>query len=105
MGIRLNGINRGSSTWPSFRFQLENLENDWNEAGGERKAVYLHVPPGKYVFCVKACNSDGVWNKEGALLVLMLQPHFYQTAWFRIGTGFMAGAGLVFAAVLTMRRR
>lgn len=103
--FHFTGLSQGSSSCSRFKYKLEGLENDWNEAGEERKAIYLHVPPAKYVFHVRACNNDGIWNKDGALLVLTLEPHFYQTAWFRIGLGFAAGAGLVFAVVITTRRR
>jgi signal transduction histidine kinase len=40
------------------------------------------VPPGTYHFQVIACNGDGVWNEEGASLLLTVLPHFWQTWWF-----------------------
>ena len=60
----------------------------------ESKAIYRHVPPGQYVFHVIACNSDCVWSDDNALLAVTVNPHFYQTAWFRGGAGLLAVAGL-----------
>ena len=41
------------------------------------------VGPGEYHFRVIACNSDGVWNEEGARLDFNIAPAWYQTIWFR----------------------
>lgn len=65
-----------------FRYKLENLDNDWTEAGTRRTAYYTHVPAGEYVFKVIAANSDGVWNEEGKSLPITILPPFYRTWWF-----------------------
>jgi signal transduction histidine kinase len=88
-----------------FKYRLDGLESGWNDAGAERKAIYRHVPPGRYVFRVMACNSDSVWSDDSALVAVTVNPLFYQTAWFRGGTGLLAMAGLSFTVVMTMRRR
>jgi len=45
-------------------------------------ARYGKLPPGRYRFQVSACNEDGVWNKQGASLALVVQPPFWRTWWF-----------------------
>src|SRR6476619_2294332 len=45
-----------------YLFMLENYDNNWHQAGADRRASFYNVPPGKYNFKVKASNSDGVWN-------------------------------------------
>jgi signal transduction histidine kinase/CheY-like chemotaxis protein/ligand-binding sensor domain-containing protein len=65
-----------------FKFMLEGYDRDWVNAGSRRVAYYTNLPPGKYRFRVIASNDDGVWNQAGAALILLLKPHFYQTAWF-----------------------
>ena len=103
--FRYTGLSLGSPLGVRFKYKLEGLENNWNDAHGERKAIYRHVPPGEYVFRVIAGNSDSVWNEGGALLKVVVEPHFYQTAWFQGGTGLLAVAGLSFGVIVTMRRR
>jgi signal transduction histidine kinase/ligand-binding sensor domain-containing protein len=103
--FRYTGLSLGAPSLVRFKYKLEGLENDWNEAGGERKAVYRHVPPGEHIFRVIACNSDGVCSEESALLTVIVRPHFYQTFWFQGGTGVAALAGLSLAVGTTMRRR
>ena len=65
-----------------FRFKLEGFDEDWVEAGTRRTAYYTNIPPRRYRFLVTACNSDGVWNKKGAVFEFYLRPRFYQTLWF-----------------------
>jgi len=40
------------------------------------------LPPGKYIFKVKAANNDGVWNEKGTSFSFIKSPHYYQTIWF-----------------------
>jgi signal transduction histidine kinase/ligand-binding sensor domain-containing protein len=65
-----------------FRYKLEGVDSDWQEAGTRRQAFYTHLPPGNYRFRVIACNNDGVWNEVGATLGVVMKPAFYQTWWF-----------------------
>ena len=66
-----------------FQYRLEGYDSDWVDANGRRTASYSHLPPGHYVFKVKACNSDGVWSRLGANLTFDQLPFFYQTDWFK----------------------
>jgi PAS domain S-box-containing protein len=66
-----------------FRYRLEGVDNDWQDAGTRREAFYTRLGPGQYHFQVIACNNDGVWNQEGARLEFGIAPAWYQTTWFR----------------------
>jgi ligand-binding sensor domain-containing protein/signal transduction histidine kinase len=65
-----------------FKYLLEGFEKEWVTAGTRRGAFYTNLAPGKYVFHVIACNSDGMWNEAGTSFAFELEPHFYQTNWF-----------------------
>jgi signal transduction histidine kinase/streptogramin lyase len=67
-----------------FRYRLEGLDEDWVESGMHRVAEYSRLPQGSYVFRVIACNNEGVWDKTGSVLSLVVAPFFWQTLWFRI---------------------
>jgi PAS domain S-box-containing protein len=77
-----------------FRYRMEGVDKDWQDAGTRRAAFYTRLAPGTYHFRVIACNNDGVWNEEGAHLDFSIAPAWYQTIWFR---GFY---GLAFFALL-----
>ena len=66
-----------------FRYRLEEVDKDWQDAGTRRQAFYTRLGPGKYHFRVIACNNDGVWNEVGARLDFNIAPAWYQTIWFR----------------------
>jgi ligand-binding sensor domain-containing protein/signal transduction histidine kinase len=83
-----------------FRYRIEGLEAEWNEAGAQRTAQYGHVGPGDYRFQVVACNNDGVWNETGDSLALTVLPHFWQTKWF-LGLSILTMLGIV---AVTVRR-
>ncbi len=99
------GLSFRSPSRIRFKYRLEGLENSWNEAGSERKAVYRHVPPGSYVFRVMAGNSDSIWSGDEALLGVTVAPYFYQTLWFRGGISLAAVVILSCAAAIGMRAR
>jgi signal transduction histidine kinase/ligand-binding sensor domain-containing protein len=66
-----------------FRYRLSNFDENWIEAGSQRRAAYPRLPAGNYEFRVLACNNAGVWNETGAALALVVSPFFWQTWWFR----------------------
>ena len=66
----------------TFRYKLDGFDLDWVDPRERHTAYYTHIPPGQYVFRVKAANDDGLWNETGAVLAFTLRPHFYQTFWF-----------------------
>lgn len=65
-----------------FKYRLEGLDSDWVDADTRRTAYYTNLRPGRYVFRVIACNSDGVWNSVGAKLPLAIRPRFTETPYF-----------------------
>ena len=77
-----------------YAYQLENYDDEWREAGNQRTAFYSNLPPGEYIFHVKAANSDGVWNEEGASVKINIRPPWWKTIWAYILYA------LLFAAVI-----
>ena len=67
-----------------FRYRLLNHDKEWTDAGSRRQAFYTDLKPGHYTFQVIACNNDGVWNYQGALLDFLVLPAWYQMLWFRL---------------------
>ena len=67
-----------------FRYKLEGMDRDWQDAGNRRQAFYTNLSPGKYRFRVTACNNSGVWNEAGTFLDFSVAPAYYQTNWFRL---------------------
>jgi PAS domain S-box-containing protein len=66
-----------------FRYRLDGVDKNWQDAGTRREAFYTRLGPGNYHFRVIACNNDGIWNEEGAHLDFAIAAAWYQTIWFR----------------------
>ena len=67
-----------------FEVKLEGYDDEWIAVDNQRWVSYTNLEPGNYTFRVKAANSDGVWNEEGAALATTIQPYFYETDWFKL---------------------
>lgn len=77
-----------------FFCQLKGVDSDWVDVGSRRSAYYNDVRPGHYVFQVKGCNANGVWNETGASVALILEPHYWQTLWFKALAALVAVMGV-----------
>lgn len=84
-----------------FKYKLEELDNDWIDAGTRRTAYFSHVPPGEYTFRVIAANSDGVWNEESKSLKIVVLPPFYRTWQFIV----LSVLGIAAVAYFLFKRR
>jgi ligand-binding sensor domain-containing protein/two-component sensor histidine kinase len=78
-----------------FRYRMEGFDPAWVEAGGVRSARYNQLPPGPHRFLVQARDPAGEWGNE-AWLDVEQSPRFYQTWWFVLLSGMLAG-GLMLA--------
>ncbi|WP_421800237.1 histidine kinase [Haliscomenobacter sp.] len=80
-----------------FSYYLENLDKTWSEPVQNKVATFSNLPPGKYKFCLKARNSDGIWSKHITTLDIVIKPPFWRTPWF-IALINLAIGGLIYAA-------
>ena len=91
-----------------YRIKLEGLDVHWSPPQETNRAYYNNLPPGNYIFRVKGCNNDGVWNTHGAAFAFRILPHYYQTAWFLaccLGSLVLAFFGAFQIHTLALRRR
>jgi len=109
LDISFTGISLTSPERVQFKYRLEGLDAEWSDGGARRRVTYPFLPPGRYVFRVKACNSDGLWNEAGDAVAITVLPYFWQSWWFKTGAvaaGFLAvGGGAYFAARRRHRRK
>ena len=60
---------------------LENYDDTWREAVGEKSSTYINVSPGTYVYRVRAYNNEGV--KAEKAITIRIYPPWWETWWFR----------------------
>lgn len=64
-----------------YSFILEGFDKEWNEAGNNRRATYTNIPPGDYLFRIKASNNDGVWSDRDYTLEIIIKPPVWWNVW------------------------
>ena len=67
-----------------YQVMLEGLDEDWKPKTKQTFITYSPLPPGKYTFKVRACNNNGVWNKEPVSYSFQIIPPLWQRSWFLI---------------------
>ena len=70
-------INYTRSEKNKYAYYLEGFENSWNYVGNTRSATYTNLPPGNYIFKVKAANNDGIWNEIPTTLKIQILPPWW----------------------------
>ncbi|HCV44297.1 MAG TPA: hypothetical protein DGH68_12485 [Bacteroidetes bacterium] len=80
-----------------FAYRMVGVDNDWVEAGTRNYASYANLDPGHYMFQVRGCNSNNVWNESGTSIAVVIAPPYWLAWWFRIIVAVFI-AGTVYAA-------
>ena len=77
-----------------YAYKLEGFDEKWNFTY-QRRVTYTNLDPGNYTLRIRASNNDGLWNNEGASVLLIITPPFWETWWFKIVTIITILAGTV----------
>ena len=86
-----------------YAYRLRGLSQDWIQTDPDRRfATFTHLPPGDFVFEVKARSHDGVWSQEQSFEV-RVEPPLWRTPWAYLLYALLAG-GLTLGLVLANRR-
>ncbi len=62
-----------------FFTRLDHYDSTWREAVGVKASFFFNVPPGDYVFRVKAINRDG--TRAEKKVSILIHPPWWQTGW------------------------
>ena len=96
------GIHYSSPEDNRHLYMLENYDNNWRKADQEKTAYYYNVPPGRYIFRVKASNSDGLWSERS--IAVIIAPPWWRTWWAFVLYGLLLITG-AYAVHRIQRRR
>lgn len=64
-----------------YQFRLDGFEQKWNAVSHDNHARYANLPPGTYVFRVRAADHNGNWNPGELRLTLVVQQVWYKSWW------------------------
>lgn len=79
-----------------FRYRLEGLDAPgvWHDAQERRTAHFNSLPPGRYVFQVKAINRRWKSSNTPGIFEFELEPYVWQRTWFKILTPSLLAAAI-----------
>ncbi|WP_373493419.1 two-component regulator propeller domain-containing protein [Aquiflexum sp.] len=100
--LSFSGIHFTNPALNRHMYKLENYDENWREVKSELTASYIKVPPGDYIFRVKAASSEGVWAEK--ILTITIHPPWWAT-WWAYGIYAVLLGGIIFTADRTQRRR
>jgi len=64
----------------SIYYKLEKYDSEWRLAESDNRVFYYNIPPGAYVFKIKAVNSDnGQWTEKSFSVII--SPPWWKTWW------------------------
>ncbi len=65
-----------------FAYYLEGFDKNWNyKDASQRYVTYTNLSPGLYTLKVKGANSDGIWNRKGISLSIIINHPWWKTWW------------------------
>lgn len=80
--IEFSALNSRPADRLSYSYIMENLDEDWNEAGERNYVSYANMKAGSYVLKVRARNSDGYLSDPPLLLPVTITPPYWLSWWF-----------------------
>lgn len=88
-----------------YAYKMDGFDKDWIYSGKRRYANYTNLDPGSYVFHVIGTNSDGIWNKKGASINLIVYPPFWETWWFYLLSSLLLVSSVFSAHRIIVRKK
>jgi hypothetical protein len=84
--------------------KLEGLEREWSAPSNEQYSKYANLAPGKYIFKVKSCNNEGVWDQQETTFSFTILAPFYTKWWFVLLVTIVVSAIVTAIVVLRVRK-
>ena len=82
--LSFDSISLASPEKIRFQYRMDDVDPVWLDADNSLTAVYTNIPVGTHAFKIRACNSDGVWDRSGISFPVTQKPYFYEAGWFRL---------------------
>jgi ligand-binding sensor domain-containing protein len=95
LGIYFKGISSMGSKGLQYCYKLEALDSSWSSPSSENYVSFVNLPPGKYVFKVRARLQNTNWS-EPCTFGFEIKKPFWETWWFRLALIAVAATLIVF---------
>ncbi|MEE8524121.1 MAG: two-component regulator propeller domain-containing protein [Thermoanaerobaculia bacterium] len=64
-----------------YRYRLTGLDEAWVALGNERRVTFPSLGSGRYTLMVQGANAEGVWNRDGTSLSIVVKAAPWQSWW------------------------
>lgn len=89
----------------SYRLSGKHTDDEWNDIGGYSRVSFSHLPPGHYVFELKASNVDGFWSKDPRRLEIVVRKSPWLSLYALLAYIALAVAGMMAVSRFIINRR
>jgi signal transduction histidine kinase/ligand-binding sensor domain-containing protein len=80
-----NRVDKRHPNSVKYKYLLQNFDKAWSLSSSMQQVTYGNLPPGDYIFRVKATNSTGSWSGHEISYSFTVLAPFYMRASFVIG--------------------
>lgn len=77
ISIRYSALEFIKANSVEFRYQLLGFDQEWQQVGQRREAIYTNLPPGSYQFVVQARYASQNWTEQQQLTVELVVPRLF----------------------------
>ncbi len=68
-----------------YAYMIDGIDKEWTPTHGENHAVFRNLPPGKYIFKVRARLKNQDWdNASIAMMTITVRPPLWLTWWAKL---------------------
>ena len=104
--VEFVGLNYATPKKHKYAYQLVGYNADWVAAAPrQRTASFTNLPPGSYIFRVKASNGDGRWSTTPATLQFVILPPWWKTWWAYVLYGLVLAGALLGYRLVTLAQQ
>ncbi|MCF8257659.1 MAG: SpoIIE family protein phosphatase [Flavobacteriales bacterium] len=100
--FEFSGVSLTSPSSINYSYLLEGFDEDWSPITNNSDAAYANLPPGTYVFKVRAGYGSEIWKNAPVEFRFKVKPPFYRTWWFYLVCGLIV-VGIAYS-YYTIRR-
>lgn len=69
----------------SYAYILEGYDKDWHFVNNQKRATYIKIPPGEYVFRVKAVNNAHFIGAPEKSIPIVIKKPWWRSTWAYLG--------------------
>jgi len=97
--IEFTALNFRNSQKNEYAYKMKGFDKNYTYTDSNKRSItYTNLNPGPYIFHVTGSNNDGVWNKKGASIEIVVAPPWWKTLWFK-GAVILIGITFIFGIV------